>query len=58
MFDCHMHSNFSTDSVMSMVEACETSIKSGLEGVAFTDHLDIDYPGSDSSSYMGLLRDT
>jgi len=39
---------------MSMVEACETSIKSGLEGVAFTDHLDIDYPGSDSSSYINF----
>lgn len=47
MFDCHMHSKFSTDSGMDAVEACEASIGLGLDGIAFTDHLDLDYPGSD-----------
>lgn len=47
MFDCHIHSKFSADSSMDAVEACETSIRLGLDGIAFTDHLDLDYPGAD-----------
>lgn len=49
MFDCHMHSSFSTDSEMNPAEACETALKQGLEGIAFTDHLDYDYPDTDES---------
>lgn len=45
MYDCHMHTKFSTDSVMEVDAACETAIGLGLEGIAFTDHLDLDYPG-------------
>jgi len=45
MFDCHLHSSFSSDSTMDTEIACETSIKLGLEGIAFTDHYDYDYPG-------------
>jgi histidinol-phosphatase (PHP family) len=45
MFDCHTHTTFSTDSVMSAEQACETAIKLGLDGIAFTDHLDYDFPG-------------
>lgn len=52
MFDCHMHSKFSTDSIMDAVDACETAIQLGLEGIAFTDHVDIDYPGADESWYI------
>ncbi len=44
MFDCHMHTKFSTDSVMEADAACETAIGLGLDGIAFTDHLDFDYP--------------
>ncbi|MCX7709661.1 MAG: histidinol-phosphatase HisJ family protein [Clostridia bacterium] len=44
MFDCHLHSNFSGDSQMSVDEACEKAISLGLKGIAFTDHLDYDYP--------------
>lgn len=44
MFDCHMHSNFSGDSEMDPLEACNTAIKLGLDGLIFTDHLDYDYP--------------
>ena len=49
MFDCHVHSKFSIDSEMNIVEACETAKKLGLEGIAFTDHLDVDYPESDET---------
>lgn len=45
MFDCHTHTNFSTDSKFEMEKSCETAISVGLEGITFTDHLDIDYPG-------------
>ncbi len=48
MFDCHMHTNFSTDSNMDALIACETAIGLGLEGIAFTDHVDFDFPGEDS----------
>ena len=44
MYDCHMHTKFSTDSIMEAEAACETAIGLGLEGIAFTDHLDFDYP--------------
>jgi histidinol-phosphatase (PHP family) len=48
MFDCHMHTRFSTDSRMEPEEACITSIGLGLDGIAVTDHLDFDYPGGES----------
>lgn len=52
MFDCHIHSNFSNDSCLDATEACDTALKMGLLGIAFTDHLDIDYPGSDESWFI------
>lgn len=45
MFDNHLHSDFSADSNMSPESACERAISLGLGGIAFTDHLDFDYPG-------------
>lgn len=45
MFDCHIHSTFSTDSVMDAGQACGSAIRQGLDGIAFTDHLDYDFPG-------------
>jgi len=47
MFDSHVHSLFSGDSEMDLNTACTASIEKGLEGIAFTDHLDIDYPDYD-----------
>jgi histidinol-phosphatase (PHP family) len=47
MFDSHIHSSFSGDSEMPPEEACKKAISLGLEGIAFTDHLDIDYPDFD-----------
>lgn len=49
MFDSHVHSSFSGDSEMPAETACDTAIRLGLEGIAFTDHLDIDYPDFDVS---------
>ena len=42
MFDTHIHSLFSTDSVMD-ADWLGSAIKLGLEGIAFTDHLDYDF---------------
>jgi histidinol-phosphatase (PHP family) len=42
--DCHVHSNFSVDSLMPTVDGCAKAIETGLGGVAFTDHIDIDLP--------------
>jgi histidinol-phosphatase (PHP family) len=47
MFDCHMHTKFSIDSNMDASNACETAISLGLDGIAFTDHIDFDFPGED-----------
>lgn len=44
MFDCHVHTSFSTDSELDADQACESAIRIGLDGVAFTDHLDYDFP--------------
>lgn len=47
MFDCHVHSRFSGDSRMPAETACDRAIELGLKGIAFTDHLDRDYPDFD-----------
>lgn len=52
MFDCHIHTDFSPDGRMTPVEACEAALAAGLEGVAFTDHLDIDYPDAEEESFL------
>lgn len=44
MFDCHVHSIFSGDCDTAADNSCKAAIEAGLEGIAFTDHLDIDYP--------------
>jgi len=45
--DCHIHSDFSFDGRMTPNEACQAALHSNarLEGIAFVDHLDLDYPG-------------
>ena len=47
MFDCHVHSSFSGDSEMDCHIAIKTAIDLGLKAIAFTDHLDYDYPDYD-----------
>jgi histidinol-phosphatase (PHP family) len=61
MFDCHMHSKFSADSVMDAADACKAAISRGLDGIAFTVHVDFDYPGEtfivDFDRYMERMND-
>ena len=54
MFDCHIHSSFSTDSCMEALTACESAIKAGLTGIAFTDHFDFDFPGTEGEFLFDL----
>ena len=42
-YDMHVHSNFSTDSQLDMESAVKRAIEFGLSGIAFTDHLDVDF---------------
>lgn len=49
VFDSHVHSSFSLDSEMKLEHACKKAISTGLSGMAFTDHLDYDYPGYENS---------
>lgn len=42
--DCHMHSDFSSDSDVSMETMIEASVKIGLKTICFTDHMDYDFP--------------
>lgn len=44
LWDTHMHTHFSGDSEADTYEMVRASIKSGVDGICFTDHLDIDYP--------------
>ena len=45
--DCHMHTNFSTDSDTGMEEQVEQAIRLGMEHICITDHMDMDYPGGE-----------
>jgi len=47
VLDIHIHSTFSPDGRMTMEEAINAAISNGLEGIAFTDHLDIMAPDDD-----------
>ena len=42
--DYHVHSHFSGDCEMIMEEAILKAIALGLNEIAFTDHVDYDYP--------------
>ncbi|VYU25645.1 histidinol phosphate phosphatase [Clostridium tertium] len=43
IFDSHMHTKFSTDSDMSILDAIEVSKNNNI-GIIITDHMDLDYP--------------
>jgi len=47
MYDSHVHSSFSADSNLKEENACELAQNLGLEGLIFTDHVDLDYPKID-----------
>lgn len=44
IFDSHSHTAFSADSEMQAADAIEKAREAGV-GLAFTEHLDLDYPG-------------
>lgn len=44
LWDTHMHTHFSGDSEADSREMIRSARNKGLDGICFTDHLDIDYP--------------
>ncbi len=44
LIDYHMHSTYSADGEMTLEEACLRAIEIGIDEIAFTDHIDIDWP--------------
>lgn len=51
LWDTHMHTHFSGDSEADSREMVHSAISKGLDGLCFTDHLDIDYP-NDPSEFL------
>jgi histidinol-phosphatase (PHP family) len=47
--DTHVHSNWSSDSTLSMINAIEEAPKKNVNCLAFTDHVDIAYPSSSNA---------
>ncbi len=45
--DCHMHTEFSTDSETRVEDQVEQAIRLGMEQICITDHMDMDYPGGE-----------
>ena len=43
LWDTHMHSHFSTDSQADTRKMIQASRTAGVDGICFTDHLDVDY---------------
>ena len=57
LWDCHMHSSFSADSNTSMEDMIHESIRCGLSGICFTEHLDPDYPPTPDNETFELDLD-
>jgi len=47
IIDYHLHSKYSVDGRMSIEEACKNAIMEGIGEIAFTDHIDLDWPDPD-----------
>lgn len=45
--DCHMHTEFSTDSETRVEDQVEQAIRLGMDHICITDHMDMDYPGGE-----------
>ncbi|MZP30695.1 histidinol phosphate phosphatase [Heliobacterium undosum] len=50
IFDTHVHTRFSTDSLMGLEQAMERAQQLGI-GLIITDHMDLEYPKPDSFSF-------
>lgn len=46
MFDFHVHTSYSGDCNFEMESYIIPAIEKGLRGICFTDHIDIDFPGT------------
>ena len=60
MYDFHIHSHFSNDASSSMLAMAQAAKNSGLKGVCFTDHIDLDYPSTQISfdfSYSDYINE-
>lgn len=61
-YDYHVHSSFSTDCDIEMKVMIENAINKGIKEIAFTDHIDYDYPDKsitfllDFDKYMDSLN--
>ena len=51
-YDCHMHSEFSTDSHTPLHRQVQESISLGLQGICMTDHMDYEFPREQMDSNL------
>jgi histidinol-phosphatase (PHP family) len=58
MFDYHVHTNHSNDCTFDMESYILPAIEKNLEGICFTDHVDIDYPGTSIQFDLDYLKYT
>ena len=52
LIDYHLHSQFSCDSVTNMEAICLAALEAGLDEIAFTDHMDFNYPHQYENHYI------
>ncbi|MFG6384341.1 MAG: histidinol-phosphatase HisJ family protein [Lachnospiraceae bacterium] len=52
LWDTHMHTHFSGDSMANTYEMVQASRKAGLDGICFTDHLDLDYLAQSPDKFL------
>ena len=45
--DCHLHTEFSTDSTIKMEVQIQQAIRLGMKHMCITDHMDMDFPGGE-----------
>ncbi len=63
-YDCHIHSDFSTDSKSPMATMAAAAVELGLAGIAITDHYHPDYPdfihrtGQPTAAYHHAMEQT
>lgn len=50
--DCHMHTQFSTDSQASVRSMLDAAVEKGLEAVCITDHMDFDFPPQEGETVV------
>lgn len=55
--DCHVHSEFSSDSKAPMEQIIERAIELGLKKICFTDHVDYDYPARNGIDFLFTIEE-